>query len=464
MKKSNYFLKVLLLISLLSLTNLNIYAQDYEDITETEDINNNTDEEKLTAGDIINSVIDIINNAYIGSEVNEESLIQGAITGMTEKLDDYSTFYTIDEYNQFMQSISSEIYTTGLMYQKFENSYPLVISVEKDSPAQKAGFKVNDEIIAINGKDTYEMTIPDINEMIVSDEDTGANITLRRSDKDFDTVLNMEKKRIKTVIRQELKELVKVNKNDDIRNIGYVKITNIADDTAAEFKDEIKQMQHDGINRIILDLRGNGGGIVEQALEICNLIVPEGVIVYTKDKEGNVKEEVSKLKIKPFKKIVVLTDSMTASAAEIIASALQDSGAATIVGTRTYGKGAIQSLIPIPDLGVLKLTTMEYYTRNGKKINKTGIMPDVKVEVTLFISEDDTIESDKVKSALEYLGYNISDKDEIIKSISKFQKRQGITLTHELDKKTINALNLAIYQQMIDNDKILQEGYKQIVK
>jgi C-terminal processing protease CtpA/Prc len=171
----------------------------------------------------------------------------------------------------------------------------------------------------------------------------------------------------------------------------------------------------------------------------------------------------STLYAQPFEKMVVLVDGMTASSAEIVASALQDSGAATVVGEKTYGKGVMQSVTDFNELGVLKMTTYEYFTRTGKKVNGVGVTPDVAVGKVLFVSEEDDLESEKVKAAFELLGLQTGNSQQMMRSVGRFQALNGLDITYELDQKTITAINVKIYTDMLTNDRTLKTGYLNII-
>jgi C-terminal peptidase prc len=225
----------------------------------------------------------------------------------------------------------------------------------------------------------------------------------------------------------------------------------------------VRQVKNEGATKLILDLRGNTGGYVDQAIGVCKQIVPAGIIISARNKKGDTVNYTSTLYTQPFEKIVVLVDGMTASSAEIVASALQDSGAAVVVGEKTYGKGVMQSVTDFSELGVLKMTTYEYYTRSGKKVNGVGVTPDVPVGKVLFVTDNDELGSEKVKAALELLGFTANDSQDAMRSVGKFQALNGLDITYELDQKTISAINVKIYTDMLTNDRTLKTGYLNII-
>ena len=194
-------------------------------------------------------------------------------------------------------------------------------------------------------------------------------------------------------------------------------------------------------------------------LLLAKQIVPEGVIITTKDKQGKETVYKSDLKIRPFEKYVILVDNNTASAAEIVASAMQDSGVAKIVGEKTFGKGIMQSVTAYEGLGVLKMTTQEYTTRLGRIINGIGITPDISIDRLKFVSETDTLDSKNVESAVKFLGYKIDKDNTVAKDLGMYQLEMGLPVTYVLDKATVSAINLEIYNDMINNDRALTAGY-----
>ncbi|MCD8090422.1 MAG: S41 family peptidase, partial [Clostridiales bacterium] len=262
----------------------------------------------------------------------------------------------------------------------------------------------------------------------------------------------------------EMDELFAVDSSTNFDEIAYIKITVIGSGTAEEFREAVAWAKKRGMDKLILDLRGNSGGIVEEAVEICRQIIPEGRIMYTQDKTGNIEETFSTLKKTPFKEIAVLTNSMTASAAEIITSAVKESEIGFSVGTRTYGKGVVQTIASLPSLGMLKLTTLEYFTRNGISINGIGIEPDIEISTMYLVSESDTLESEKMKDILRYLGYKVESDGDAKRALATFQTKTGIPATVKLDAETVNSLNLALYVRSVEHDDALEKAFTELLK
>jgi carboxyl-terminal processing protease len=284
-------------------------------------------------------------------------------------------------------------------------------------------------------------------------------LRLWRSGRELEVRCTLREKKVKTVEVIDIGTKITLNpkyKNDEI---AYIKINQIADNTDSEIRQAITSLKKQGKTKLVLDLRGNTGGYVEQAIGVCRQLVPSGRIIYAKDKAGNVTEYNSYLTQKPFDNMIVLVDDMTASASEIVASAIQDSGAGIVIGKQTYGKGVMQSVIDLSEMGYLKLTAYEYFSRTGKKINGVGVTPDIPIEDVLFVSEDDSISSSKVRTALELMGYSTLTESKIKRSIGSFQRKEGLPVTYKLDSATVNAINVKVYTMTKDTDRALVEAY-----
>lgn len=433
----------------------------YSETQSTDDYNL---EESDDAGLIFSGVMQFIKENYIGGEIDSDELLNAALKGMTSVLDDYSDYYTFDEYKEFEKTFITDFYTLGIIVTQADGDYPVVTEVFEDTPAEKSGVEVGDKIITINSTNLKNVAIQTAFNQILNSTSKKIELEISRSDKLIVINTQLEETKVNTVYLNDISELTGNDNHIQNEKIGYIKVNLISVGTANDFEKAVTTLKNKGKNKLILDLRGNVGGVVEEAFSMCDLIVPEGKIVSMKDKEGNVNNISSELKKPYFEKIVVLTDSTTASAAEMIASALQDSGAGVLVGTKTYGKGIIQTITPVLDLGVIKMTTLEYFTRNGNKINKVGITPDILVNVPLFLTETDDVESEKVINALSYLGYNTDTRIKIMNAIGKIQKDKKLNITRTITKETANEINLQIYEEMNNNDKILMAGYEEILK
>lgn len=423
---------------------------------------NSKDDAEL-AKEYLSEVIDYINNNYVGGEVSTQQLVEAAINGMAHSLDDYSEYYTQDQYEEIMKSISGTIYEVGIDFELADDGYPQITKVYKESAAAEGGFRLEDKILEVNGVSTKGKGISEIENMLTSRTRDSITVKLLHRKKEDDIRITLKPVTRSSVEIGEIGDYITLNEKYDNSVVGYVKVNRIADNTDNELKSAITDLKKNGKTKLVLDLRGNTGGYVEQAIEICRLFVPAGRIITTKDKAGNVTEYNSYLTEAPFEDMVVLVDGMTASASEIIASAIQDSGAGIIVGSQTYGKGVMQSVVDLSEMGYLKLTAFEYYTRSGKKVNGIGVIPDVEVGDVLFVSEDDNYSSSRLRTALELLGYNTLTDSKVKRSLGSFQRKEGLPVTYKLDAATVSTLNTRIYSAMNNTDRVLLEAYVNIM-
>lgn len=339
----------------------------------------------------------IIDKYYLG-EVDEEKLKEGAIKGYFKGLEDpYTEYISKEDMKDYMDDTKGNFVGIGIyMVNNIQINKIQVVTPIKNSPAEKAGILPEDIIISINGVEYKGEDITKASNNIKGEEGSTVKLEILRNGE----MLNFEIKR----------ELVKVNPVEGKvleNNIGYISFSSFDENTAEDFKLKFEELQKQGIKSLIIDLRNNGGGIVDEALEIADYIADkDSALLYEVDKNG--KEDVKKAKKDPIIKmpIVVLTNENSASSSEILAGALKDLGKATIVGTKTYGKGVIQSLLPLTDGSGVKITSEEYLTPNKIKINKVGIEPDVKVELPEELQNKLVIEEaqdTQLKKAIEIL-------------------------------------------------------------
>ena len=314
----------------------------------------------------------IIDKYYLG-EVNEEELKEGAIKGYIEGLGDpYTEYISKEEMEEYMEDTTGNYVGIGIYMVKDTNTNQImVLSPIKNSPAQKAGILPEDYIIAVNGESCTADDFSIISNKIKGEEGSKVKIKIQRDGVEQELEITRENIKVNPVEGEVLEN-----------NIGYIEFTSFDEGTAEEFKNKYEELKEKGIKSLIIDLRNNGGGIVDEALQIAEYIVPKAsVLLYEVDKNNN--ETVEKSESDPIINIpvVILTNENTASSSEILAGALKDLGKAKIVGTKTYGKGVIQEILSLSDGSGLKITTEEYLTPNKTKLNKIGIEPDVTVEL-----------------------------------------------------------------------------------
>lgn len=357
-----------------------VFGQRKESYSENQDENI----DRITAN--IKNFRDVIDRYYIG-EIDEEKMLDETLKGYINGLgDEYSEYMTQEEWEEFQTSALGNYVGIGIYMTQNKDGNVVVVSPIKDSPAEKAGLKADDIIVEVNGESVLGETTDVVSSKIKGEAGTTVKIKAYR---------NQEYKEFE-VERQEIKIYhVETKMLED--KIGYIQLITFDTGCADEFKKGYEELKGKGAEKLIIDLRHNTGGIVDEALSILDMIVPKDkTLLVTVDSEGNKEYTKSKEDNIIDMDIVVLVDEYSASASEIMVGALKDNQEATIVGTKTYGKGVIQNVYQLSDGSVLKLTVNEYYTPNETKINKIGIDPDVEVEL-----EESTDENSQKDNQLE---------------------------------------------------------------
>ena len=320
-----------------------------------------------------NEVLDMVQKNYV-EEIESKKLIDGAINGIMKSLDPHSTYMTADMYKELEVETRGSFGGIGIEI-TIKKDILTVVSPIEDTPAFTAGIKAGDHIIQIDGKSTKDITIMEAVKKMRGQKDTKVTITIMRE--------NMPKPKDFVITRDIIKiKSVKSKVYDD--NIGYIRVSSFQERTADDLKKVIKDLNAKVGNPkgVILDLRNNPGGLLNQAVGVADVFLKSGIIVSTK---GRTKSMESKSVAKddgnePTCPIVILVNEGTASAAEIVSGALQDSGRAIVIGMQTFGKGSVQTVIPLENGSALKLTTAKYYTPNGRSIQAEGIKPDIVVK------------------------------------------------------------------------------------
>ena len=324
---------------------------------------------------------------YMG-EIKDEDLFDGAIKGYVAGLGDpYTVYYTKEEMKEIMQETNGNYVGIGIyMTLNKEKNAIEVIKPMEDSPAEEAGILQGDLIVKVDGEGYTGDKMDEASNRIKGEAGTKVKLEILRNGETKEFEITRKKVLISHITTKVLEN-----------NIGYIAISDFDGGCADEFETKYKKLQEKGINKLIIDIRNNGGGIVDEAIDILDMITDKGsTLLITKDKKDN--EDITKAKQNPIIKmpIVVLTNEYSASASEILAGALKDNEKATLVGMTTYGKGVIQELHQLTDGSGLKITTNEYFTPKRNAINKIGIEPDVEIDL-----------SDKAKASA-----NLKDEDD----------------------------------------------------
>lgn len=319
--------------------------------------------------ELLNSLID---RYYIG-DVDETDLSEGVYKGYIEGLGDpYSVYYDEEETKQMSESLSGEFGGVGaLMSQDRETGVITVLQVYDGSPAQEAGMRDGDTLYKVEGEEVTGEDLSDVVSKVKGEKGTQVTLTVLRADTGDEEELTITRDTIEAqTVSHEMKE----------NNVGYIRITEFDTVTYEQYKEALEDLEDQGMERLIVDLRSNPGGNLDTVCDILDLMLPEGLIVYTEDKNGEREEYTSDEENQFDKPLVVMMNGYSASASEIFAGAIQDYGLGQIVGTQSYGKGVVQSVFDLQDGTSVKLTIAEYFTPNGRSIDGEGITPDVEVE------------------------------------------------------------------------------------
>jgi carboxyl-terminal processing protease len=337
-----------------------------------------------------NEVYDLVKKNYV-DEVDPQSLIQGAINGMIKTLDPHSAFMNADMYKELEVETQGRFGGIGIEITLLKDVLTVVSPIE-DTPAYNAGVKSGDQIIRIDGKSTKDITIMEAVQKMRGPKDTKVTITIMREnmDKPKDFMLTRAVIQIKSVKAKTFED-----------NVGYIRIASFHERTADDLRKALKEVSDklQPMKGLVLDLRNDPGGLLVQAIEVSDMFLKSGVIVSTRGRTQNMeskiyaKDDGSEITCP----IVVLVNEGTASAAEIVAGALQDNGRALIVGTQTFGKASVQTVIPLENGSALKLTTARYYTPKGRSIQAEGIKPDILVKYVKRTEEADNGWDDRVR-------------------------------------------------------------------
>lgn len=318
-------------------------------------------------------VLDLIQRNYV-DKVDSEKLTTNAIEGMLKTLDPYSAYLSPERYRELEIGTSGEFGGVG-MEVAVENGVLKVVSPIEGSPADLAGIKPGDLITEIDGKPTQGMVVFDAVKLLRGPKGSKVTITVtREGEGSRDINLTRDVIHIKSVKYELL---------DD--NIGYVKISQFQENVSDELKDALSKLEHENggsLRGLVLDLRNNPGGLLDEAIKVVDQFIDKGLIVSVRGRTSNQSKEyyATKGDSKQSVSLVVLVNKGSASASEVVAEALQDSKRATIVGSKTFGKGSVQTIIQLDDGSGLKLTTAKFYAPSGRSISDVGVTPDIVIE------------------------------------------------------------------------------------
>ena len=346
----------------------------------------------------LNYLEELIDEEYL-DEKDESSLREGLYAGLLAGLKDpYSTYYTAEQYKELNTSNEGSYVGIGAVLQKDDTGGAKIIQLYEGGPGEQAGLKKGDVIKAVDGADVTDKETSDIASMVRDSEKASVTLTIQRE--------NEEKTRdVKVEIRDV--EIQTVSHEMLSGDTGYIRISEFSEVTSEQYKKAFADLKDQGMKKLVVDLRDNPGGLLTAVCGVLRQILPEGLIVYTEDKNGKREEETCDGKNKLDMPLAVLVNGNSASASEIFAGAVKDYGIGTIVGTTTYGKGVVQTIQPLTDGSAVKITIAKYFTPKGNDINKKGITPDVEAELSGDITDWTELthkEDTQLQTALKEIG------------------------------------------------------------
>lgn len=331
------------------------------------------EEEDYKNLEIFTDVLSLVRRSYV-EDVDMDELIYGAIRGMLNTLDPHSSFLTPEMYEEMQADTHGEFGGLGIEI-TIKDDVLIIVSPIEDTPAYAAGIQPGDRIIKINGKPTRDLEIMEAVRMMRGPKGEAITISIQRSD--VADLLDF------TIIRDIIQ--IESVKSDFLQgHYGYVRVSQFQDRTGSDLKEHLTALQQDHgdqLQGMILDLRNNPGGLLDQAVAVADLFLSDGLIVYTegRESEAQLKFSAQSVATEPEYPLIVLINGGSASAAEIVAGALQDHSRAIILGEQSFGKGSVQTIIPLDDNSGLRLTTARYFTPSGRSIQARGITPDIVV-------------------------------------------------------------------------------------
>ncbi|WP_244668157.1 S41 family peptidase [Bacillus sp. NTK074B] len=409
---------------------------------------------------------DKLNEDYY-KDLDEDTLVNGAINGMIDSVGDpFSDYMNEEEAKKFEESISSSFEGIGAEIQEKEG-YISIVSPIKGSPAEKAGLQPNDIVTKVDDKSIQGMSVTDAVLLIRGEKGTKVTLTIQRpgQDKPMEVTITRDEIPIETVYA-EMKD----------NGVAEIQITSFSENTYKELTDALNEMNGKGMKKLVLDLRQNPGGLLNQAVKISNLFVPEGEVLFqVEDSKGKIEKYVSESGQKVDVPTAVLVDEGSASAAEILSAAVSESNDIPLIGTKTFGKGTVQTAETFKDGSNMKFTTAKWLTPKGNWIHEKGIKPDVEVKMPdyaqlPYINPDKEMKeedlSDGVKTAEQMLKALEIDPGKVdgyydektTKAVKDFQGKKDLEVTGTLNGETILKLMNDLREKLKENDPQLKKA------
>lgn len=329
----------------------------------------------------------MIDASYLGDK-DEDELAEGLYAGLLSGLGDpYSRYYTAEEYEEESTYTDGSYVGIGIVMQKNDEGGVKIVSCYAGGPGEAAGLQAGDLIVAVDGEDIKEMDTSEVADRVRNCGKDQVTLTIYRENADTpeDVTVEVTDVELPSVSSQMLED-----------HVGYIQIMQFNGVAYSQYTQAFADLMDQGMEKLVIDLRDNPGGLLTSVCDILNEILPEGLIVYTEDKDGKREEKYADGEHALDIPLAVLINENSASASEIFAGAVKDYGIGTLVGTTTYGKGVVQSLQQLSDGSAVKLTIANYYTPNGNNIHKVGVTPDVEVQLdeSLLNRTDYTLKED----------------------------------------------------------------------
>ena len=447
-------------------------------VAQSEAKNDSNSDSVASSGDLTNEdlkklelVYDTLVNGYVDKNISKDDLINGALKGMAEATGDpYTNYLVNDETAAIDETMTGSFGGIGAELRS-ENNRVIISNTREGTPSQKIGLQENDVILKVDGEDMEGKSISYVVSKVRGEVGTDVTLTIQRGTQELEVKITRAKIAIETV---------KGTVDSTDSTIGHVQINSFAKNTAKEVEKAVTDLREKGVKKFIFDVRYNPGGLLDQAIMIANMFLDEGkTILNVENRDGQIKSYKASKDYGTFKitePYVLLVNEGSASASEILAAALKESADAKLIGTKTYGKGTVQSVIEVGDNAELKYTMAKWLTPNKTWIHKTGIEPTEEVSMPDYynITIIDTREvvkegavSDNVKTIekiLKGLGYDVTADgyfdSKTTEAVKEFQKSKGLSETGEVNEKTGTALMSAIRDAVKANDT----QYKAAVK
>lgn len=399
----------------------------------------------------VRELVELIEANYAGDEVSKQQLFEAAMEGMVGELDQYSEFYDKEEAEEFLNSLSGSFVGIGVSL-KYINGEMVITEVFEGGAAKDGGVIANDIITKVNDEAVTADNIDTMVNRIVGDEGTYVRIEFQRGNEFFELKLERRRIEVPTVLPVDFTQYIENNEIDLSKKIAAYKVTSFSENTDEKLGIEIRTAIAVGKEYLILDMRGNGGGYINTALNMARELVPEGAICTIIEKNGEEYTYNSNL-VDPQLEVVMLLDGNSASATELFAAAVKDSGVGIIIGEQSYGKGVGQTIFDVNNDYKVKMTIFEYFSRNGYKINGIGVAPTIEVDMPEYIySEDRFYSTDvdpqikNVEGILSFLGYFDEEPNETYTyetylAVKQFQADTGLYSYGVCDFGTQSMLN-----------------------